>query len=188
MLSNMTSILIIYYSRNGSTKKMARLISRGVETIEGVESKIRTVDNTNADDPLVEKSDLDNCDGLIIGSPTHFGNMAAPMKEFIDSTTEEWFNGTLINKPAGVFTSTSSMHGGQETTLLSMMLPLIHHGMIIVGVPYSENKLSSTLSGGTPYGPTHVSINKSFEISDDEKEICINYGKRFAGICMKNKD
>ena len=188
MLSNMTSILIIYYSRNGSTKKMARLISRGIETIEGVESKIRTVDNKNADDPLVEKSDLDSCDGLIIGSPTHFGNMAAPMKEFIDSTTEEWFNGTLINKPAGVFTSTSSMHGGQETTLLSMMLPLIHQGMIIVGVPYSENKLSSTLSGGTPYGPTHVSMNKSFEISDDEKEICINYGKRFAGICMKNKD
>ena len=188
MLSNMTSILIIYYSRNGSTKKMARLISRGIETIEGVESKIRTVYNTNADDPLVEKSDLDSCDGLLIGSPTHFGNMAAPMKEFIDSTTEEWFNGTLINKPAGVFTSTSSMHGGQETTLLSMMLPLIHHGMIIVGVPYSENKLSSTLSGGTPYGPTHVSMNKLFEISDDEKEICINYGKRFAGICMKNKD
>ncbi len=188
MLSNMTSILIIYYSRNGSTKKMARLISRGIETIEGVESKIRTVDGNNDDDTLVDKSDLVNCDGLIVGSPTHFGNMAAPMKEFIDSTTEEWFNGTLISKPAGVFTSTSSMHGGQETTLMSMMMPLIHHGMIIVGVPYSEKKLSSTLSGGTPYGPTHVESKNSTGISDDEKEICINYGKRFAEICKKNKN
>jgi len=184
----MTSILIIYYSRNGSTKKMARLISRGIETIEGVESKIRTVDGNNDDDTLVDKSDLVNCDGLIVGSPTHFGNMAAPMKEFIDSTTEEWFNGTLISKPAGVFTSTSSMHGGQETTLMSMMMPLIHHGMIIVGVPYSEKKLSSTLSGGTPYGPTHVESKNSTGISDDEKEICINYGKRFAEICKKNKN
>ena len=166
---------------------MARLISRGLETREGIESKIRTVNTSDDEDPLVEKSDLDSCDGLIIGSPTHFGNMAAPMKEFIDTTTEEWFNGTLINKPAGVFTSTSSMHGGQETTLLSMMLPLIHHGMIIVGVPYSEKKLSSTLTGGTPYGPTHVSVNNSSEISDDEKEICINYGKRFAKICMMSK-
>ena len=188
MLSIMTSILIIYYSRNGSTKKMARLISRGIETIEGVESKIRTVDSKNDDDTLVEKSELSSCDGLIMGSPTHFGNMAAPMKEFIDSTTEEWFNGTLINKPAGVFTSTSSMHGGQETTLITMMLPLIHHGMIIVGVPYSENKLNSTLSGGTPYGPTHVALKNSTEISEDEKEICINYGKRFAEICKKNKN
>ena len=188
MLSNMTSILIIYYSRNGSTKKMARLISRGIETIEGVESKIRTVDSKNDDDTLVDKSDLVNCDGLIVGSPTHFGNMAAPMKEFIDSTTEEWFNGTLISKPAGVFTSTSSMNGGQETTLMSMMMPLIHHGMIIVGVPYSEKKLSSTLSGGTPYGPTHVESKNSTGISDDEKEICINYGKRFAEICKKNKN
>tara|TARA_Y100000768_G_scaffold86577_1_gene62038 strand:- start:1805 stop:2308 length:504 start_codon:yes stop_codon:yes gene_type:complete len=167
---------------------MARLISRGIETIEGVESKIRTVDGNNDDDTLVDKSDLVNCDGLIVGSPTHFGNMAAPMKEFIDSTTEEWFNGTLISKPAGVFTSTSSMHGGQETTLMSMMMPLIHHGMIIVGVPYSEKKLSSTLSGGTPYGPTHVESKNSTGISDDEKEICINYGKRFAEICKKNKN
>ena len=188
MLSNMTSILIIYYSRNGSTKKMARLISRGIETIEGVESKIRTVESKNADDTLVEKSELSSCDGLIVGSPTHFGNMAAPMKEFIDTTTEEWFNGTLINKPAGVFTSTSSMHGGQESTLLSMMLPLIHHGMIIVGVPYSENKLNSTLSGGTPYGPTHVALKNSTEVSEDEKVICINYGKRFAEICKKIKN
>ena len=188
MLSTMTSILIIYYSRNGSTKKMARLISRGIETTEGVESKIRTVDRKNNDDPIVEKSDLISCDGLIIGSPTHFGNMAAPMKEFIDSTTEEWFNGTLIDKPAGVFTSTSSMHGGQETTLLSMMLPLIHHGMILVGVPYSETKLNSTLSGGTPYGPTHVALKNSTDISEDEKEICINYGKRFAKVCVRNKN
>ncbi len=187
MLSNMTSILIIYYSQNGSTKKMARLISRGIESIEGVNSIIRTVKNSDNDDAVVEKKDLENCDGLLIGSPTHFGNMAAPMKEFIDSTTTEWFNGTLIDKPAGVFTSTSSMHGGQETTLITMMLPLIHHGMILVGVPYSEKKLGSTLSGGTPYGPSHVSINKNNEITDDEKAICISYGKRFANICKKNK-
>ena len=187
----MTNILIIYYSQNGSTKKMARLIARGAEMIEEISSVIRTVPSDNEDDSgdaLVEKSDLDSCSGLIIGSPTHFGNMAAPMKTFIDSTTSEWFNGTLTGKPAGVFTSTSSLHGGQETTLLSMMLPLIHHGMIITGVPYSEKRLVSTRSGGTPYGPSHVSFNENAEITEDEKEICINFGKKIAGLALKIKD
>lgn len=184
----MTNILIIYYSSNGSTKKMARLIARGVEMIEGVTSVIRTVNNTledNGTDAIAEKSDLKDCSGLIIGSPTHFGNMASPLKEFIDTTTTEWFNGDLTGKPAGVFTSTSSLHGGQESTLLSMMLPLLHHGMIIAGVPYSEKSLVNTKTGGTPYGPSHVSFNSNEEISDDEKEICINFGKRIATIALK---
>ena len=124
---------------------------------------------------------------MIIGSPTHFGNMAAPLKEFFDSTTEEWLNNTLESKLGGVFTSTSSMHGGQETTLLSMMLPLLHHGMLIAGVPYSEKALSTTKSGGTPYGPTHVAHNQKSELSAEEKVICMSYGKRFAEIvCVLN--
>ena len=184
----MVNILIIYYSSNGSTKKMARLIARGVEMVEGVTSVIRTVNNKNDDDGsdvVVEKSELKQCSGLIIGSPTHFGNMASPLKEFIDTTTAEWFNGDLTGKPAGVFTSTSSLHGGQETTLLSMMLPLLHHGMLIAGVPYSEKSLVNTKTGGTPYGPSHVSFNSDKEISDDEKEICINFGKRIATLARK---
>ena len=184
----MVNILIIYYSSDGSTKKMARLIARGVEMIDGATSVIRTVINKledNVSDTLVENSDLKQCSGLIIGSPTHFGNMAAPLKEFIDTTTAEWFNGDLIGKPAGVFTSTSSLHGGQESTLLSMMLPLLHHGMLIAGVPYSEKSLVNTKTGGTPYGPSHVSFNSDKDISDDEKEICINFGKRIATIALK---
>lgn len=185
----MADILILYYSVNESTKNMGRLIARGVETIDGANAILRTVSDKvnkeNQSDPLVEINDLKNCSGLILGSPTHFGNMAAPLKAFIDQTTSEWFNGTLANKPAGVFTSTSSLHGGQETTLLSMMLPLIHHGMIIVGVPYTEKKLATTKSGGTPYGPSHVSYNNSQEITDEEKEICLNYGKRIALLALK---
>ncbi len=183
----MINILIIYYSTNGSTKKMARLIARGIEMVDGVTSVIRTVNNElddNVSDAIVEKSDLKECSGLIIGSPTHFGNMAAPLKSFIDSTTAEWFNGDLIGKPAGVFTSTSSLHGGQESTLLSMILPLLHHGMLVAGVPYSEKKLVNTKTGGTPYGPSHVTFNSNKEISDDEKEICINFGKRIATIAL----
>jgi len=185
----MADILILYYSVNESTKKMARLIARGVEMVDGADATLRTVSNDetkdNASDPLVEINDLKNCSGLILGSPTHFGNMAAPLKSFIDKTTAEWFNGTLAGKPAGVFTSTSSLHGGQETTLVSMMLPLIHHGMIIVGVPYTEKKLASTKSGGTPYGPSHVSYNNSQDITDEEKEICLSYGKRIAELVIK---
>jgi NAD(P)H dehydrogenase (quinone) len=164
---------------------MARAISRGVESVANVTATIRTVNSKHyaeTDDLLVTKTDLKNCSAMIIGSPTHFGNMAAPLKEFFDNTTEEWFNNTLENKLGGVFTSTSSMHGGQETTLLSMMLPLLHHGMLIAGVPYSEKALSSTTSGGTPYGPTHVAHNQKSELTSEEKVICLSYGKRFAQI------
>ena len=184
----MKDILILYYSKNDSTKKMARAISRGIESSEITSSIIRTVKSDHykdTDDMLVTKDDLKNCSGMIIGSPTHFGNMAAPLKAFFDNTTEEWFNNTLENKLGGVFTSTSSMHGGQETTLLSMMLPLIHHGMIIAGVPYSEKNLSSTSSGGTPYGPSHVSHNQKTDLTDEEKLICLSYGKRFAELVEK---
>jgi NAD(P)H dehydrogenase (quinone) len=164
----MKDILILYYSKNDSTKRMARAISRGIESVSNTTAIIRTVKS--------------NCSGMIIGSPTHFGNMAAPLKEFFDSTTEEWLNNTLESKLGGVFTSTSSMHGGQETTLLSMMLPLLHHGMLIAGVPYSEKALSSTKSGGTPYGPTHVAHDQKSELTAEEKVICMSYGKRFAEI------
>ena len=184
------NVLIIYYSTNGSTKKMARLIARGIEMTEGVSSVIRTVANITNDknintDAVVDKSDLDKCDGIIIGSPTHFGNMAAPMKAFIDTTTAEWYNGVLCGKPAGVFTSTSSLHGGQESTLLSMMLPLLHHGMILSGVPYSNKTLNTTKTGGTPYGPSHVSFNGKNDISEDEKEICMSFGERIAKLAKK---
>mgnify|MGYP001161092151 FL=1 len=186
----MKDILILYYSKNDSTKRMARAISRGIESVSNTTAIIRTVKSkhySESDDLLVNKDDLKNCSGMIIGSPTHFGNMAAPLKEFFDSTTEEWLNNTLESKLGGVFTSTSSMHGGQETTLLSMMLPLLHHGMLIAGVPYSEKALSSTKSGGTPYGPTHVAHNQKSELTAEEKVICMSYGKRFAEIvCVLN--
>ena len=182
------NVLIIYYSTNGSTKKMSRLIARGVENINGANALLRTVEsaqNDQEEDPIVSKQDLKDCSALIIGSPTHFGNMAAPMKTFIDSTTTEWHNCTLAGKPAGVFTSTSSLHGGQESTLISMMLPLLHHGMVISGVPYSEKNLSSTMSGGTPYGPSHVSHNQKVDLTEEEKLICLSYGKRFAELVDK---
>ena len=183
------NVLIIYYSTNGSTKKMGRLIARGVENIDGANALLRTVsnekNNTEESDPIVSKDDLKDCSALIIGSPTHFGNMAAPMKAFLDTTTSEWYNGTLAGKPGGVFTSTSSLHGGQESTLLSMMLPLLHHGMLITGVPYTEKILSSTKTGGTPYGPSHVSFNGESDISEDEKSICMNFGSRITKLAMK---
>ena len=184
----MKDVLIVYYSKNDSTKKMARSIARGIESVDNITSTVRTVDSEiykDSDDIIVSKDDLEKCSGMIIGSPTHFGNMASPLKAFLDNTTQEWFNGTLENKLGGVFTSSSSMHGGQESTLLTMMVPLIHHGMIIAGVPYSEKTLSKTKTGGSPYGPTHVSINEAIELSDEEKTICISYGKRFAEIVRK---
>ena len=187
----MRDILILYYSKNDSTKRMARAISRGIESVSNTTAIIRTVKSkhySESDDLLVTKDDLKNCSGMIIGSPTHFGNMAAPLKEFFDSTTEEWLNNTLESKLGGVFTSTSSMHGGQETTLLSMMLPLLHHGMLIAGVPYSEKALSTTQSGGTPYGPTHVANNQKSELTAEEKVICMSYGKRFAEIVCDLKN
>lgn len=187
----MTKILILYFSRNGTTAEMANHIARGVESQNGAEAVLRTVPEVSA---VCEKTaesipahgavyatidDLKTCDGLALGSPTHFGNMASPLKYFIDGTTEIWFSGALVGKPAGVFTSTGSMHGGQESTLLSMMLPLMHHGMLLVGLPYTENALRETTSGGTPYGPSHLSLEPA-GLSDDEKKLCWTLGARLA--------
>jgi NAD(P)H dehydrogenase (quinone) len=192
-------ILILYYSRDGSTKKLAQEIARGVEK-GGMEAKLRTVPNITTvneaaqpavpkeGDIYVSKEDIKNCAGIALGSPTRFGNMAGPMRHFWDTTTDLWFAGALINKPAGVFTSTGSMHGGQETTLVSMMFPLIHHGALIVGVPYSEAALSDTTSGGTPYGPSHVGGSKNDRpMSDDEKTLAHALGLRLASLAKKLK-
>jgi len=194
----MTEILVLYYSRHGNTAEMARLISHGVEEVAGVTANLRTVPPVSAtceavdDDipasgpPYVELDDLAHCDGLIMGSPTHYGNMASSLKYFLDQTTPLWFSGALAGKPAGVFTSTSSLHGGQETTLISMMLPLFHHGMIISGLPYTEPELLKTKTGGTPYGPSHLAGTDSNQpISEDEKNLCLALGKRVALIASK---
>ena len=194
-------ILIVYYSVHGATEQMARLIARGAESIAGVQVKLRTVpaitkhdDQTlHSDQTIIPKEgppyatldELAECDGLVLGSPTHFGNMAAPLKHFLDQTTSLWFNGALVAKPAGVFTSTSSMHGGQETTLISMMLPLFHHGMILCGLPYTESALNRTQSGGTPYGPSHIAGKQANRaVDDDESELCVAFGKRIAKLAL----
>jgi len=188
-----TYILIVYYSKHGNSAKMAKFIARGVESLENTEAIIRSVsplgdEDFNQTDPVVTQQDLNQCDGLILGSPARFGNMAAPLKQFLDETGTQWFSGTLSNKPAAVFTSSSSLHGGQETTLLTMMLPLLHHGMIIVGLPYTEKALLHTESGGTPYGASHWSGNDSERIIDkNEKTLCVALGKRVASIAMKQK-
>ncbi len=187
-------ILVLYYSRHGATAEMAHLVARGVEE-GGMESMLRTVPEVSPtcaaiDDcipasgaPYVELDDLKHCAGLALGSPTRFGNMAAPMKHFLDSSSGLWMNGALIDKPAGVFTSSSSLHGGQESTLLSMMLPLLHHGMIICGLPYSQMELLTTKTGGTPYGPSHVAGNDSqLPLSEEEKHLCKALGKRLARL------
>lgn len=191
----MTKILVIYFSRHGSTAEMANHIARGVESVVGVEAVLRTVPAVssvcekvadsipNHGAPYATLEDLKDCDGLALGSPTHFGNMAAALKYFIDSTTEIWFSGALSGKPAGVFTSTGSMHGGQESTLLSMILPLMHHGMLILGLPYTETALRETTSGGTPYGPSHVSLSNAI-ISDQEKKLCRALGMRLAKTAL----
>lgn len=189
------NILVLYFSRHGATKKLANYIAQGVESIDDMNAVLRTVPTVSANHEATEKSipesgapyasleDLENCAGLALGSPTRFGNMSAEMKYFWDQTSGSWLKGTLVNKPACVFTSTGSMHGGQETTLTSMMTPLLHHGCLLVGIPYTENKLSSTQSGGTPYGASHVAgIDNSKSISQDEKELCIALGKRLATI------
>ena len=194
----MTEILVLYYSQGGAVKEMAQLIARGVESVANAKARIRTVPKVSANceatepeipskgDPYVELSDLEECAGIALGSPTRFGNMAAPMKYFIDGTTNLWLKGALIGKPACVFTSTGSMHGGNETTLLTMMLPLMHHGMLIVGLPYSEPILSSTKSGGTPYGASHVGgAMDDKPITEDEKKLCIALGKRLAETALK---
>ena len=191
----MLKILILYYSRHGSTADMAQYIARGVESVSGAEAVIRTVPEVSTvcektADTIPETGaifasleDLKTCDGLALGSPTHFGNMAASLKYFIDNTTEVWFSGALIGKPASVFTSTGSLHGGQESTLLSMMLPLLHHGMMILGLPYSEHALRETSSGGTPYGPSHLASELN-RITDEEKKLCIALGSRLAKTAL----
>ena len=194
----MAEILVLYYSSGGSVREMAQLVARGVNSVKGTKARLRTVpristsceatesDIPDAGDPYVELTDLEECTGLALGSPTRFGNMAAPMKYFLDSTVGEWLKGALTDKPAVVFTSTGSMHGGNETTLLTMILPLMHHGMIILGLPYSEANLSSTKTGGTPYGASHVggAMNNQ-PVSDDEKKLCIALGKRLAEAALK---
>ncbi len=187
------NVLIVYYSKHGNSAKMAKLIGRGVESQPNCNAIIRSVkpagdEDFSNSDPLVSETDLNNCDGLILGSPARFGNMAAPLKHFIDETGSQWFSGTLSNKPAAVFTSSASIHGGQETTLITMMLPLIHHGMMIVGLPYSEKALLHTESGGTPYGPSHWSGNDSERAIDkNEKSLCMAMGKRVALFAEKLK-
>ncbi|PCK08792.1 MAG: NAD(P)H-quinone oxidoreductase [Alteromonadaceae bacterium] len=192
-------VLILYYSRHGATRKLAQAISHGVEQIKGIEARLRTVPRvspvTESSEPEIplkgdiycSENDLRHCAALALGSPTRFGNMAAPLKYFIDSTASQWVNGDLIDKPAGVFTSTSSMHGGQESTLLSMMLPLIHHGMLIVGVPYSEDDLHTTRSGGGPYGVSHLASgqDKTSELTEEEARIAVAYGKRLANLATR---
>jgi len=194
----MGMILVLYYSRYGSTAKMAEFVTRGVESVTGMEARLRTVPAVttvceatekpvpNEGPPFVSLDDLKECDGLVVGSPTRFGNMAAPLKYFLDSTGGLWQAGSLINKPVGCFTSTASLHGGQETTLLTMMLPFIHHGMIYVGIPYTESELVSTRAGGTPYGPSHLAGEKSYlDITPDEQRLCVAIGKRVASIAHK---
>lgn len=194
----MSKILILYYSRHGSTAEMANLIARGVESVEGAEAVLRTVPDVST---VCEKTaeripaqgaiyvtldDLKNCDGLALGSPTHFGNMAAPLKYFIDQTTPLWLSGALNGKPAAVFTASSSMHGGHESTLLSMMLPLLHQGMLIVGLPYSEASLRETTTGGTPYGASHWSLEQN-GLSEHEKILCRALGARLAKTVQQLK-
>lgn len=191
-------ILVLYYSRYGAVAKMAQLIARGIESVNGMESRIRTVPAVSsvveASEPEVpsdgavycSETDFSECSGLALGSPTRFGNMAGAMKQFLDSTGAQWMSGSMIGKPAGVFTSTASLHGGQESTLLSMQIPLMHHGMLITGIPYSEAKLSSTTSGGTPYGPSHLAgADGNNPISEEEAELCQAFGKRLAELALK---
>ncbi len=189
----MSEILILYYSRYGATAEMARQMARGVEEVDGMSALLRTVPAVStvceatqdtipeSGAPYASLDDLRKCSGLIMGSPTRFGNMAAPLKYFLDQTSQLWMTGALIGKPASVFTSTSSLHGGQESTLLAMMLPLMHHGMLLLGVPYSETRLLHTTSGGTPYGASHLAGPESnLPLSDEEKQICRTQGRRVA--------
>ena len=191
----MADILVLYYSRHGAIKEMAQQVARGIENVQGMQARLRTVPEVSPDHeataksipdrgaPYVTLEDLKQCIGLALGSPTRFGNMAAPLKYFLDSTTPLWLGGDLIGKPAAVFTSTSSMHGGQETTLVSMMLPLLHHGMLVLGLPYSESALLRTASGGTPYGASHTAGAKSDQpLTEEEKELCRALGLRLATV------
>ncbi len=194
----MQDILVLYYSRSGAVRQLAQLIARGIEQVPNARARLRTVPSVSAVSeavapavpdagaPYVELQDLEQCAALALGSPTRFGNMAAPLKYFLDGTGELWLKGTLAGKPAAVFTSTSSLHGGQEATLLSMMTPLLHHGMLIMGLPYSEADLMSTRSGGTPYGASHYAgINGDLAVTEEEKRLCVALGRRLAATALK---
>jgi len=191
-------VLVLYYSRHGSTTELAKLIARGIEEVEGVQARIRTVAEvstlceTTADTipdegaPYATLDDLRQCSGLALGSPTYFGNMAAPLKYFIDSTSPVWLSGEMIGKPATLFTSSSSLHGGQESTLLTMMIPLLHHGMVIAGTPYSETALVQTSAGGTPYGVSHHSgVDGDTRLTDEERRLALAQGRRLAELALK---
>lgn len=191
-------VLVLYYSRHGAVRAMAEEVARGVESVSGIEAKLRTVPALSTVCEAVEDSipefgdlycsadDLRNCSGLALGSPTRFGTMAAPLKYFLESTSNLWLNGGLANKPAGAFTSASSLHGGQEATLLSMLLPLLHHGMLLVGLPYSETELLYTQSGGTPYGASHLAGKDSQRIVDEQElKLCFAQGKRIAALAKR---
>jgi len=194
----MNEILVLYYSRYGSTEALAREICIGVDSVAGASARLRTVPAVSATSeatdapvpsqgpPFATHDDLLECAGLILGSPTRFGNMAAPLKYFLDGTGSLWLNGTLSGKPAGLFCSTSTLHGGQESTLLSMAIPLLHHGMLITGIPFTENALSSTITGGSPYGATHITWNRKPDaLSADEKTLARKLGARVAEISVK---
>lgn len=191
-------ILVLYYSQGGATAEMARTIAHGVEQVDGMQARLRTVPAVSFDTeataagvpdsgaPYASMDDLRECDGLILGSPTHFGNMAAALKYFLDASGSVWMNGDLIGKPAAVFTATASMHGGHESTLLSMMLPLMHHGMLIVGLPYSETALHKTRTGGSPYGASRLTSSDTNQpMSEEERQLCLGLGRRVADIAKQ---
>jgi len=190
-------LLVLYYSRHGSTRRLAELVAQGIDAVPGAAARLRTVPPVAAitetaappvppeGSPYVELADLEQCIGLALGSPTRFGNMAAPLKHFIDSTAGLWLSGALAGKPAALFTSTNSLHGGQESTLLSMMLPLLHHGMLIVGLPYTEADLNETSSGGTPYGASHHARLSQQPVSAEEARLAVALGRRLAGTALK---
>jgi NAD(P)H dehydrogenase (quinone) len=196
---NVAQILVLYYSRSGATAELARQVCRGVESVTGASARLRTVPPVWAASeeppqpvpadgpPYVTLADLGEVQGLVLGSPTRFGNMAAPLKYFLDGTGAQWLSGALAGKPAGVFTSTQTMHGGQETTLVSMMLPLLHHGMYLVGIPYTERALNETRSGGTPYGASHVGVTApgGTALSEDEKVLAQVLGRRVASLAVR---
>ncbi|WP_306393697.1 NAD(P)H:quinone oxidoreductase [Telluria beijingensis] len=192
------SILVLYYSRHGATRKLAELIAQGIDSVPGAEARLRTVPPVSSvaeatapgipdqGSPYVELDDLRECAGLALGSPTRFGNMAASMKYFLDGTATDWVNGTLSGKPAVVFASTGSLHGGQEATLLSMMIPLLHHGMMVMGLPYTHPELMNTASGGSPYGATHwAGVDGKRPVTEDERTLSIALGRRLAEAALK---
>jgi NAD(P)H dehydrogenase (quinone) len=194
----MADILVVYYSRSGSTAQLARQVCRGIESVPGASAKLRTVPPVSAESegpakpvpdsgaPYATLDDLRDCDGLVLGSPTRFGNMAAALKYFLDGTSALWVSGALVGKPAGVFTSTQTIHGGQETTLVSMMLPLLHQGMLIVGIPYTERALNETRGGGTPYGASHVATSdEGSSLTAHERELAQSLGRRIAALALR---